>query len=45
MFCFSMDEDGRMHLDEEKCVACGMCAHRCPNDNIDIVQTGTEKLL
>jgi formate dehydrogenase major subunit len=26
-------------LDEEKCVGCGMCAWRCPNQNIEMVRT------
>ncbi|MFB3902084.1 MAG: FAD-dependent oxidoreductase [Acidobacteriota bacterium] len=25
-------------LDEEKCVACGMCAWRCPNGNVEMVR-------
>jgi len=25
-------------IDEEKCVACGMCLRRCPNQNIEMVQ-------
>lgn len=25
-------------IDEEKCVACGMCFRRCPNQNIEMVQ-------
>jgi len=28
-----------------KCVACGMCIHRCPNKNIEMVQTGTDNLV
>lgn len=45
MFCFDMDENGRMNLDEDKCVACGMCIHLCPNKNIEMIQTGTENLV
>jgi NAD-dependent dihydropyrimidine dehydrogenase PreA subunit len=26
------------HIDEEKCVACGMCFRRCPNQNIEMAQ-------
>ncbi len=29
----------------DKCVACGMCVHRCPNDNIEMVQTGTDNVV
>ncbi len=25
-------------IDEEKCAACGMCFHRCPNENIEMVR-------
>lgn len=27
-------------IDKNDCVACGMCFHRCPNNNIEIVNTG-----
>jgi len=39
MFAYEITADGRIHLDEEKCVGCGMCVHRCPNDVIEMVQT------
>jgi len=39
IFAYSMDPQGRIVLDEEKCLGCGMCAHRCPNQNIEMVQT------
>jgi heterodisulfide reductase subunit A-like polyferredoxin len=42
MFAWSMDPQGRVLLDEDKCVACGMCVHRCPNRNIEMVQTSTK---
>ncbi len=45
VFAWSMDADGRMVIDEETCVACGMCIWRCPNNNIEMVQTGDENLL
>jgi NADPH-dependent glutamate synthase beta subunit-like oxidoreductase/dihydroorotate dehydrogenase len=32
-------EETRVVLDEEKCLACGMCAWRCPNGNIEMIQT------
>ncbi len=37
-FAISVEGD-RMVFDEEKCHACGMCMRRCPNDNVEIVQT------
>ncbi len=37
-FAYRVDESGRMILDPEKCVACGMCLHRCPNNVIRMVQ-------
>ena len=27
-----------LQVDEEKCVACGMCYRRCPNENIEMVR-------
>jgi NADPH-dependent glutamate synthase beta subunit-like oxidoreductase len=27
-------------VDQDKCHACGMCSHLCPNQNIEMVQTG-----
>ena len=44
VFAWSMDDCGRVVLDEDKCVACGMCIWRCPNQNIEMVQTGDENL-
>ena len=38
-FAWKTDPQGRVLLDEDKCVACGMCVHRCPNDNIEMIQT------
>ena len=32
------ERDGRYHIDEEKCHACGMCFQRCPNLNIEMVR-------
>lgn len=45
VFAWSIDESGRAVCDEDKCVACGMCIWRCPNQNIEMIQTGTENLL
>ena len=45
MFSYEMDANGKMILDEEQCVACGMCIWRCPNKNIEMIQTGTENLV
>jgi len=38
MFAFR-SEGARVALDEEKCVACGMCIWRCPNDNLEMIRT------
>jgi len=37
---FAVGRDGLdvFKVDEEKCVACGMCFRRCPNQNIEMVQ-------
>ena len=45
MFAWSIDAQGRAVLDEDKCVACGMCVWRCPSQNIEMVQTGTKNLV
>lgn len=45
MFAWDMDHQGKVVLDEDKCVACGMCIHLCPNRNIEMIQTGTENLI
>jgi Fe-S-cluster-containing hydrogenase component 2 len=29
-------------IDEEKCVACGMCYNRCPNRNIAMINRGVK---
>ncbi len=34
-----------VELDEDECLACGMCIHRCPNDNVEMIQTSTENLV
>ncbi len=45
VFAWDCDDQGRMVIDKDACVACGMCIWRCPNDNIDMIQTGTENLV
>ena len=45
MFAWSTDAQGRVVLDEDKCVACGMCIWRCPNKNVEMVKTGDENLV
>jgi NADPH-dependent glutamate synthase beta subunit-like oxidoreductase/dihydroorotate dehydrogenase len=44
VFAWDVDPQGRTCLDEEKCLACGMCLHRCPNDNIEMVQTSDQPI-
>ena len=36
---FAIDRKGpeAVEIDEAKCVACGMCYRRCPNDNIEVI--------
>ncbi|MHC4915495.1 MAG: FAD-dependent oxidoreductase, partial [Planctomycetota bacterium] len=43
-FAYEIDETGRVCLDEDKCVACGVCAFRCPNNVIEIVQTSDKPI-
>ena len=40
VFAWSTDDSGKTILDEDKCVACGMCLHRCPRNNIEMINTG-----
>jgi dihydroorotate dehydrogenase/ferredoxin len=38
-FAISLDEERKILIDPEKCVACGMCYNRCPNSNIEMFCT------
>ncbi len=38
-FAVSLDDKQEIIIDIEKCVACGMCYNRCPNNNIEIICT------
>ncbi len=44
VFAWRVNERGQVVLDEEKCLACGMCIWRCPNRNIDMMQTSTKPI-
>jgi len=37
-FAVSAEGEDAWSIDEEKCVACGMCFHMCPNQNIEMVR-------
>ncbi|MGQ9661670.1 MAG: FAD-dependent oxidoreductase [Kiritimatiellia bacterium] len=39
VFAWELDKEGQVFVTEETCVACGMCIHRCPSKNIEMVQT------
>ena len=39
MEAISFDEDGKVCIDQEKCVGCGICKARCDFDVIKIKQT------
>lgn len=42
-FAITLDESHRIQIDRAHCVACGMCMHRCPNGNIEMVSTGEKQ--
>lgn len=44
MSAYLMSEAGRIEIDADKCVACGMCIHRCPNSVIDMKQTSNKPI-
>ncbi len=39
---FAIYKDGadRFHINQDECVACGMCYNRCPNGNIEMINMG-----
>jgi NADPH-dependent glutamate synthase beta subunit-like oxidoreductase/dihydroorotate dehydrogenase len=42
---FAFHKDGtKVILDEDKCVACGMCIWRCPSNNIKMVKTSDKPI-
>jgi NADPH-dependent glutamate synthase beta subunit-like oxidoreductase/dihydroorotate dehydrogenase len=43
-FAYEINDEGRVCLDQEKCVACGVCAFRCPNNVIEIEQTSDKPI-
>jgi NADPH-dependent glutamate synthase beta subunit-like oxidoreductase/dihydroorotate dehydrogenase len=45
MGAWDINEDGIAVLDTDKCVGCGMCVYLCPNNNIEMEQTGNENLI
>lgn len=38
VFAYRVNDDGRLVLDEDKCVACGMCLQRCPTKTLEMAQ-------
>ena len=38
MFAYRLNSGGGLELDEDKCVGCGMCLHRCPNDALEMIE-------
>lgn len=45
LLCTPRGFRGDPHVDQEKCIGCGACAHVCPADAIEIVGNGTERLV
>ena len=39
MAAYRTDPTGRLILDEDRCVACGLCLQLCPNDAVEMVRT------
>lgn len=44
MFAYRVNNAGRVELNEEQCVACGMCIQRCPNQAIEMAQKSAKPL-
>ena len=40
-FAITLDDRRQIDIHPDQCVACGMCFNRCPNRNIEMVNTGT----
>ncbi len=43
-FAYEINDEGRVCIDEDKCVACGVCAFRCPNNVIEMTQTSDKPI-
>lgn len=44
VFAWDMDENGKAVLDEDTCVACGMCIFRCPTNNIEMIRASKKPI-
>jgi NADH-quinone oxidoreductase subunit F len=44
MFAYRATDGGRVELDEDKCVACGMCLQRCPNAALEMIRTSSKPI-
>ena len=44
-FAIELDDNGRIRINEDECVACGMCYNRCPNKNIEMICTGDTSVI
>ncbi len=42
MFAYRVENSGRLVLDEDQCVACGMCLQRCPNQTLEMIQVSEQ---
>ncbi len=39
MFVYKVDKNGRLMVEKDKCVACGVCVQLCPNKTLEMIQT------